>query len=368
MKEGVEVKKPVRSWRLLAAFLMLVGAAAAATAAYATSTAPARSVLAKLQTGPPRAATKSQWAKIVAAAKKEGSVTLYTSQNPLFLADTANAFKAKYGITLTVNRNIDGVLTQQVSAEESSGKVNADVVVIASKPIVYGMQKAPNFWLANEVGPDLYKKAYDRKVFGGPGKANIVGEAILGIGWNTSLYPKTIKDLPDVLDSSLKGRLGVVKPTAPSLVDWYLWVQSKYGKNFLPKLAAQKPKIYTSSLPMTQAVASGEISVGSFVATSAINLKQQGAPINFMVPGGKDAWNAPWWGMVLKKAPHPNAAQLLMNYLVTKEGQATSQQHLGVVLKGIPGTFYIRPRPQNLLALSPSKVTAFENYWATLFG
>jgi iron(III) transport system substrate-binding protein len=325
-------------------------------------------VLAKLSQGAPRPATKSQWAKIVAAAKKEGSVTLYTSQNPLFLADTAKAFKAKYGITLTVNRNIDGVLTQQVSAEESSGKVNADVVVIASKPIVYGMQKAPNFWLTNEVGPDLYKKAYDRKLFGGPGKANLVGEAILGIGWNTSLYPKGIKDLPDVLDSSLKGRLGVVKPTAPSLVDWYLWVQSKYGKNFLPKLAAQKPKIYTSSLPMTQAVASGEISVGSFVATSAINLKQQGAPIDFKVPGGKDAWNAPWWGMVLKKAPHPNAAQLLMNYLVTKEGQATSQQHLGVVLKGIPNTFYIHPRPQNLLALSPSKVTEFENYWATLFG
>jgi iron(III) transport system substrate-binding protein len=197
----------------------------------------------------------------------------------------------------------------------------------------------------------------------------MVGEAVLGIGWNTNLYPKKITDLPSVLDASLKGgKLGVVQPTAPSLVDWYLWVESRYGgKAFLQKLAAQKPKIYTSSLPMTQAVAAGEISVGSFVATSAIDLKQQGAPINFMVPGGTHAWNAPWWGLILKKAPHPAAAQLLMDYLVTKQGQATSEQHLGVVLKGIPGTYYVHPRPQNLAALTPSKVTAFENYWTSLF-
>jgi iron(III) transport system substrate-binding protein len=367
------VKRPFRSSRALAAVLAIVCVAAAASAAFAASTTssrPAQAVLAKLSQGAPRPATKAQWARIVAQAKQEGSVTLYTSQNPVFLADTAKAFKAKYGITLTVNRNIDSVLTQQISAEESSGKVNADVVVIASKPIVYGMQRSPNFWMVNEVGPDLYKKAYNREWFGGPLKANMVGEAILGIGWNTSLYPKTIKDLPGVLDASLKdGKLGVVQPSAPSLVDWYLWVMSRYGgKAFLQKLAAQKPKIYTSALPMTQAVVSGEITAGSFVATSAINLKEQGAPINFVVPGGRDkSWNAPYWGMVLKKAPHAAAAQLLMNYLVTKEGQATSQQHLGVVLKGIPGTFYIKPRTQNLLALTPEKVAAFQQYWKSLF-
>jgi iron(III) transport system substrate-binding protein len=364
------VKRTIRSWLVLGVLALLCAAAAtsAAYAASSSSSSSAKSVLARLATGAPRPATKKQWAKIVAQAKKEGSVTLYTSQNPLFLQDTVKAFKARYGITLTINRNVDGVLTQQVGAEESSGKVNADVVVIASLPTVLGFQKAPNLWATNEVGPDLYKRAYNRKLFGGPGKANIVGEAILGIGWNTSLYPKTIKDLPDLLDPSLKGKLGVVKPTSPSLVDWYLWVESRFGKAFLSKLAAQQPKVYTSSLPMTQAVASGEISVGSFVATSALDLKAQGAPINFVVPGGRlHGWNAPWWGMVLKKAPHPAAAQLLMDYLVTKEGQATSQQKLGVVLKGIPGTFYIKPRKQNLVALAPAKVTAFENYWASLF-
>jgi iron(III) transport system substrate-binding protein len=357
----------VRSWRGLGAVLAVAVAASAAGAAYAATSVAAKSDLAKVLAAAPGPASKSQWAKIVAAAKKEGSVTLYTSQNPLFLADTAKDFEAKYGIKLTVNRQIDATLTQQVAAEEGAHKLNVDVLVIASKPIVLAIQKPEKAWVVNAVGPSLYAKAYNRKLFGGPGKANIVGEALLGVGWNTNQYSKTVKDLPDLLDPSLQGKVGVVDPTSPSLVDWYLWVQERYGKNFLTKLAAMKPKIYTSSLPMTQAVVAGEISAGSFVAANALDLHQQGAPINFVVPGGSKAWNAPWWGMVMKDAPHPNAAQLLMDYLVTKEGQRTSSHHTGAVLKGVPETYYLVPRKQNLLALTPQKVTAFQNYWNGLF-
>src|SRR6266540_1906219 len=185
MTKGVSVKELVRSRRVLAAILTIVVAASAAATAYATTSA---------------------------AAKKEGSVTLYTSQNPIFLADTAKDFEAKYGIKLTVNRQIDATLTQQVNAEEGAHKVNGDVVVIASKPIVLGIQKPQNRWAVNAVGPDLYSRAYNRILFGGPGKANIVGEALLGIAWNPSLYAKGLKDLPDALDPALKGKIGVVDP------------------------------------------------------------------------------------------------------------------------------------------------------------
>jgi iron(III) transport system substrate-binding protein len=362
------VKQVVRSRRTLAALLVIVCAAAAASAASLASSGTAfRPAVPSVLTGPPAPATKAQWAKIVAAAKKEGSVTLYTSQNPIFLADTAKAFKAKYGIDLTVNRNIDSVLTQQVNAEKAAGKLNVDVWVIASLPIVLGAQPPHNDWLVNAVGPDLFAKAYDRKVFGGPGKANITGEATLGIAWNTNQYPKGLKDLPDLLDPALKGKIGAVIPAAPSLVDWYHWVEETYGKAFVPKLAAQSPKLYPSSLPMTQAVVSGEISAGSFTSANALDLQQQGAPIRWLVPKGSKGWNAPWWGMVMKGAPHPNAAQLLMDYLNTKEGQQTSEHHTGSVLKGVPETFFLVPRKQNLKELTPAKVTEYQNYWNGLF-
>jgi iron(III) transport system substrate-binding protein len=347
-----------------AALLAVTGASASSVASSRTAAAaaPART------NAVPHAATPKQWAKIVAAAKREGSVTLYTSQNPTYLAAAGKAFESKYGIKVTVNRNIDSVLTTQIASEEAAHKLNADVLVIASLSIVYGMQKPENKWAADIVGPAFYVKAYDRKTFGGPQKANVVGTALLGIGWNTGLYPAGTRDYSDLLNPNLKGRIGVVAPSAPSIVDFYLWLEKNYGKPFIAKLADQKPKIYASSLPMTQAVVSGEILSGDFIATSALDFKAQGAPIEFkIVSKNGSSWNAPWWGMAMKGAPHPNAAQLFLNYLVTKEGQQLSQQHLGAVIKNVPGTFYVKPRKQVLKDLTPAKVQAYQAYWNGLF-
>ena len=361
------MKQLFRSKRVLAAVVASVVAAAVAGAALATSSAGTSGALPNVQAAPPKPATKAQWAKIVAAAKKEGAVTIYTSQNPAFVADAAKAFESKYGIKVTINRNIDSVLTTQVNAEKAAGKLNVDLFVIASLPIVLGAQKDQNQWAVNAVGPNLFAKAFDRKLFGGPGKANVIGEAILGLAWNTSQYSKGLKDLPDVLDPALKGRIGIVIPAAPSLVDWYHWVQDTYGANFLTQLAAQNPKLYPSSLPMTQAVISGEISVATFAVTQAIDFKADGAPIDFVSERGAKNWNAPWWAMVMRGAPHPNAAQLLNDYLVTQEGQKTSQHHLGAVLKNVPDTFFIQPRRQPLKELTPAKVTEFQTFWNGLF-
>jgi iron(III) transport system substrate-binding protein len=309
-------------------------------------------------------ATKAQWKKLVAQAKKEGSVTLYTTQNPVLLADMAAKFKDTYGISVTINRNIDSVLATQVTAEEGSGKALADIWVCASKPLVLGALK--NGWVVDAVGPDLYSKAYDRTIFAKPGKAFVVGEAILGMAWNTSQLSGGLKDLPDVLKAP-SGRIGVIVPSAASIVDWYLWVEQTYGKGFLQKLAALKPKKYPSSLPMGAAVVSGELAVGTFVPPTVLDQKAQGAPVDFKLPKGEKTWNAPYYGMVLKQAPHPAAAQLLADYMITKEGQATSQRAAGTVRKDVSNAYYVTPRQQNLKDLTPQKVTEFQASWNDMF-
>jgi iron(III) transport system substrate-binding protein len=223
-----------------------------------------------------------------------------------------------------------------------------------------------NGWVADAVGPDLYKKAYVRKVFAKPGKAFIVGAALLGLGWNTNQYSAGLKDYPDLLDTKLDGRVGVINPSrVPAIVDWYHWVEERYGANYLPRLAKQKPKIYTSSLPMTQAVAAGEIAAGAFVAANAIDLKAQGAPIGFKIV--KNPWNAPWYAMILKKAPHPNAVQVVMNFMVTKEGQSLVSKNTVGVVPGATNTTYAPPRIQKLSTLTPKKIDEFQKYWEGLF-
>src|SRR5205823_5645496 len=158
------------------------------------------------------------------------------------------------------------------------------------------------------------------------------------------------------------GKIGVPDPrVSPSFMDWYLWAQAKYGPSILTKLAAQNPKIYTSTLPMTQAVASGEIIGAPCAAGTALALKANGAPIDYKVL--KDEWNTPYWGLILKQAPHPAAAQLLANYIVSRKGQGEVDNGFGAIYPNIPGTFYVIPRRQKLSNFTPAKIAAFSAKW-----
>jgi iron(III) transport system substrate-binding protein len=216
-------------------------------------------------------------------------------------------------------------------------------------------------------GPDFFNKRYDRTKFAKPGKAWAVGTAVLAMGWNTKAFPQGIKDYPGFLNQALQGKIGIPAPTAsPAFVDFYLWLEQTYGKDYLTRLAALKPRIYLSTLPMQQAVTSGELSAALLTPATTLDLKAQGAPVDFAIPP-KGAWNAVWFGMVLKQAKHPNAAQLLANYMVTPEGQALALQRYGSVLKGVPGTFAVPFRVQKLSDLTPAKVKAFQDRWKSLF-
>jgi iron(III) transport system substrate-binding protein len=272
-------------------------------------------------------------------------------------------FKKKYGISVTVNRNIDNVLTTQVGNEFDTNNHTADIFVIASRGTVIAAQRKG--WTVPAVGPDLYAKFYDRGNLTGPGNAFIVGHAVLGIAWNTNLVNGGIAGIKDFTKASLKGRFGMPQPSAASFIDWYLWLQEKFGKNILNQLAANNPNIYLSSLPTLQAVVSGEISAAPFTPATALDLKKQGAPVNWKLPLGAKSWNAPFWANIVKGAPHPNAAQLLADYMVTKAGMGQAMHLSGSVIKGIPETYYAAPRKPKLL--SPGQITAFQESWNKLF-
>jgi iron(III) transport system substrate-binding protein len=310
-------------------------------------------------------ASKKAWADIVAKAKKEGSVNLYSSHNPVNLADAAAKFKEKYGISVSVNRNIDSVLAQQVTAEHGGAKAVADIWMQSSLPYVLGATE--NGWMVDAVGPDFFHKRFNRAEFAKPGKAWAVGAAVLAIGWNTQRVPNGIKDYPDLLAASLSGgKIGVPQPSVPSYVDFYKWLEANYGQSYVQKLGAQKPKVYLSSLPTNQALASGELAAAVAVPGTTLDDKAKGAPVDFVIPK-KGAWNAPWFGMILKQAPHPSAAQLFANYLVTPEGQRALNHRYGAVLKGIPGTYDVPLRRQNLKELTPQKVSEYQAKWSSWF-
>jgi iron(III) transport system substrate-binding protein len=343
--------------------ILLLAVAAIVAGLGAGASAPARAASEAREAPAPKQYTATEWAQLVTRAKREGTVTLYTTQIPALLAELATAFERKYGIKVTVNRQVDQVLLTQINAGFDSGNVQADVWIANSRPYVLGALK--NGWVADARGPHFFDTGFDRKQFAKPGKAWIVGAAILGYGWNTQHHSRGLGSFRDLADASLAGRLGVLRPASPAAVDYWYWIRENLGAGFIERLAALKPRIYVSAIPMQQALASGEIAAGSFITTTVRDLISQGAPIQFKLPA--KAWNSPWFAMILKQAPHPAAAQLLADYLASAEGQAVINRNGGAIRKNVRGTDFITPRITKLSELTPQKVTEFQNYWSSLF-
>jgi iron(III) transport system substrate-binding protein len=314
----------------------------------------------------PKPLSAAAWRAVVAKAKAEGSVTIYTVGAPANYANLAKRFKELYGIDVVVNRKVDNDLLVQINAEQSTGKAIADLWVPATKGIVLGALK--NGWVVDALGPNFFNKRYDRtKLL--IGKGWIAGSALLGMAWNTQCFPQGVNDIPDFTNAAFRGKLGVSDPRiSAAQVDFYQWLEKTYGNTILQRLAAQKPKIYGSSLTAAQAVASGEICGAPQAAGSTVlDLKAKGAPIEYKLANKGNNWNAAYIAMVLKQAPHPNAAQLLANFIISPEGQALHNFGLGALYKDVPGTFYSPPRVARSNDLSPAKVKAFVDRWSQLF-
>jgi len=98
-----------------------------------------------------------------------------------------------------------------------------------------------------------------------------------------------------------------------------------------------------------------------------IDEKKAGAPVEWGL--AQPAWGARFHGAVLGSAPHPSAAQLLADFIVTPEGQAAIARKAASVLPDIPGTVdetanVRKPDPADL---TPDKVRDYQATWNELF-
>ena len=106
---------------------------------------------------------------------------------------------------------------------------------------------------------------------------------------------------------------------------------------------------------MAQALTSGEISAGSFVSVLG-DEKEQGAPVDSGL--ADEVWGARFNTAILDTAPHPNAAQVLANFIVTQPGQEAIAHKAASVLPDIEGavTTVDKVRVQDLTVLTPEFV------------
>src|SRR6267142_3986748 len=255
--------------------------------------------------------------RLLSGAKKEGSLSLYSTMTPEDANPLIAAFEKRYGVKLTMWRGINQKLVQRALAEARAGKSAVDVFEGSGHgmEILHREALLEKFW--SPAFRDIPAEAFPRHGYYAPD--NLL---FFVLGYNTKLVkPEDVpKSYEDLLQPRWSGNLGI----EASDVIWFATVAKAMGEEkdlaYFRKLAAMKPQIRNGHTLMTELVAAGEIPVVLTLYNQAVDkLKERGAPIDWR-PLPPAFGRADGIG-VAKQAPHPHAALLFADFVLSPEGQ-----------------------------------------------
>ena len=259
--------------------------------------------------------------ELIAGAKREGQVMWYTTQRPPFALAAAAAFEAKFGIKVSHATYTAAEVSLRISTEGRAGQVLADlfdgtegVVALKQNGLVAKWQPDSARRLAAEyVDPNGYWVA-----------ANIY---VLAPGFNTDLLPRGTEPqtFDDLLNPRLKGRIAwSTTPTISGSTGFVAMTLKEFGEargmEFLRALSRQDIAPILGSPAALNAVATGEYALGLHLFSGQIaDAVKKGTPIALipMEPGLASFAVL----SVTQGGPHPNAGRLLMDFLLSNEGQ-----------------------------------------------
>jgi iron(III) transport system substrate-binding protein len=259
--------------------------------------------------------------ELVDAARKEGAVVWYGSEDLQLVTAVAKAFEAKYpGISATAERSGAERNFQRISQEYASNIHAVDVVTSSNPgPILYWKR---NGLLAPFVPGDAGRWPTADRDPEGYYAVNCLTFAAMG--YNTRLVkPEDApKSLAELIEPKWKGKLVKAHPGySGTIVTATLAVSQALGWEYFEKLGKQQVLQVQSAVDPPRKVAQGERPVMVDGAeASAFQLIGSGAPIALVYPvEGTPA--AVLNGVVMQRAPHPNAARLFINFMFSREGQ-----------------------------------------------
>jgi len=254
-------------------------------------------------------------------AKKEGRLMWYTSLTGGPNSDAPKVFAAKYpGVQLEVYRGASEAIIQRVLQEAQAKRFLVDTIE-TTFPVLKVMQEYK--LLAPYFSPHLAKYPDEAKEKAEKGLAywTTDRESYIGLAYNTNsvqgnAVPKTFDDL---LNPELKDKIGFATTDTGARVIAAM-LKSK-GPEFLQKLKTQQVALHSvSGRAILDMVISGELGASPtvFLSHSRVSISK-GAPIKW-VPMDLVPTNA--GGVALPaNAPHPHAALLFGDFLLSPEGQ-----------------------------------------------
>jgi iron(III) transport system substrate-binding protein len=263
------------------------------------------------------AAQDGGWDAVVAAARKEGTVTLYTSATAPQHGQLAKAFERKYGIKVEILDARASELRERVRAEQASGRFLGDVIQNGSATMRHQAEEQ-----AFQPHGDLPNIARLRPPFAAD--ALQVPNFVLayGILVNTKLLPPAAapKSWHDLLDPRWRGKLLADDFRAIGGGQTFFSVTyDAFGLDFHDKLKTQGIVFSRGVGESERRVATGEYPI-RFPQQFPNYLALKGLPVRLVIPEEGCPY-VPFDLAVMRNAPHPNAARLLIDFYISPEGQ-----------------------------------------------
>ncbi|HET7362534.1 MAG TPA: extracellular solute-binding protein [Burkholderiales bacterium] len=260
--------------------------------------------------------------RVLAGAKQEGTVVVYTSLNTKDSLPIVEVFEKKYGVKVNLWRSSSEKVLQRAVTEARAGRYAVDAFEL-NGPELEAMWREgllDRFYSpqAKNMPPQAFAKngAYVADRFN-----------FFTIAYNTNLVkPNEVPNsYEDLLKPNWVGRIGIEAGDT----DWFGSMVHAMGEQkglaFFRKLAQLKPQMRTGHTLMAELVSSGEIPLAATIYNhNAERLKVKGAPIQWKALA--PTFGRPNGVAVAKRAEHPNAALLFVDFMLSLEGQRLIQK------------------------------------------
>jgi iron(III) transport system substrate-binding protein len=288
---------------------------------------------------------QAEWEQTVRAAEKEGELLVYIGGYGAII-DSGVFQKAYPKIRVTHITGAGTDLTKRIAAERRAGKYLADIYNGGGNSLFQVLYRGK---MLDPIKPALIlPEVTDESKWweGKPKYADKEGQYIFvyegnvaagaGASYNTQLLdPREYKSYWDFLNPKLKGKIlsTDIRRVRGAGIPWqFLYYHRDLGPKYLRRLFGEMDVALVADL--RQAIdwlGTGKFTLGLPIQGGTVfRAKNQGLPVDQFAPyhfkEGVNLSSAFGSLALLNRAPHPNAAKVFINWLLSREGQTLFQK------------------------------------------
>ncbi len=251
------------------------------------------------------------------AAKKEGEITWYGAQLGAEAAEAVGAaFTERYpGVKVNVVRSTAQVAFQRLSQDMRAGVAQADVLSTTDYGHALYLKSEGKLMAYRPENADgmmeMFRDADPDNMF----HINHVGLVLIAYNKDRLTEAEAPKSWKELTEPKWKGRVAVGHPGFSGYVGtWTVMLRKLYGWDYFEALEKNEPQIGRSIQDTVTMLNAGERDVGVSPSATSLISASRGNPIALIYPTDGTLM-VPSPTMILKNAPHPNAAKLFMEFV-----------------------------------------------------